>query len=203
MAQFQLPYYGKIFFSSPYGSRTVDGVAGWHNGIDLVGLDEKIIRAPCSGTVGVSTMLLKEYDSTLTWQWGNYVRLDCAGDIKIYLCHMDRRLVTAGQRVEAGEPLGIEGCTGYSTGNHVHVEVRRGGAPVDPTPYFGITNRAGVTLTGKTPENWYDAAVAWAQEAGILKGTGNGQLDLDAPCTRAQVVTFLYRFYEKFYGGAK
>ena len=41
--------------------------------------------------------------------------------------------------------------------------------------------------------SYYAGAVAWAVENGITNGTGNGRFSPDAPCTRAQIVTFLYR----------
>ena len=40
---------------------------------------------------------------------------------------------------------------------------------------------------------YYADAVAWAAEKGITSGTGNGLFSPDAFCTRAQIVTFLYR----------
>lgn len=39
----------------------------------------------------------------------------------------------------------------------------------------------------------YAKAVAWAAENGITNGTGNGKFAPNAVCTRAQIVTFLYR----------
>ena len=40
----------------------------------------------------------------------------------------------------------------------------------------------------------YMKAIIWATEQGITTGTGNGKFSPDAICTRAQIVTFLYRF---------
>ena len=40
----------------------------------------------------------------------------------------------------------------------------------------------------------YMKAIIWATEQGITTGTGNGKFSPDATCTRAQIVTFLYRF---------
>lgn len=190
-----LPYRGKIQFSSPYGDRTLNGAYDWHSGIDLVGLDEKIVRAPCAARVGVSTILYKEFDRTRTWEWGNYIRLDCDDGTRVYLCHLAERYVEAGQTVSIGEPLGVEGETGYAFGSHLHFEVRRGDKAVSPCTLLGIENRAGVILNGAPVENWFDSDVAWAQETGILRGVGNGQLDLDSPCTRAQMCAFLHRLY--------
>ena len=42
-------------------------------------------------------------------------------------------------------------------------------------------------------DSYYAKAVAWAVEAGITTGTGDGRFSPDAPCTRAQSVTFLFR----------
>jgi hypothetical protein len=40
---------------------------------------------------------------------------------------------------------------------------------------------------------YYAGAVSWASENNITAGTGEGTFSPDAPCTRAQIVTFLYR----------
>ena len=53
--------------------------------------------------------------------------------------------------------------------------------------------------TGKNPfidipaGSYYEDAVIWAVDKGITTGTGNGRFSPDAPCTRAQIVTFLWR----------
>ena len=47
------------------------------------------------------------------------------------------------------------------------------------------------------PNNTFYKAVLWAAEEGITKGTSQGTFDLHSECTRAQVVTFLYRGMEK------
>ena len=48
---------------------------------------------------------------------------------------------------------------------------------------------------GDVPEDaYYAAAVRWAVSLGITTGTGNATFSPEETCTRAQVVTFLYRF---------
>ena len=47
-------------------------------------------------------------------------------------------------------------------------------------------------------EDYYAEAVAWAAENGITTGTSETKFSPDAKCTRAQIVTFLYRFDQKF-----
>ena len=50
-----------------------------------------------------------------------------------------------------------------------------------------------VRFSDVSADSYYAKAVAWAVEHGITSGTGSGAFDPDAPCTRAQSVTFLYR----------
>lgn len=140
MSKMRLPYLsGQVTLTSRFGWRTINGVQDNHKGIDLVGTDKTLV-APCDGVVAVSTRFDKETDTTLTWQWGEYIRIDTSDGLKIYMCHMAERKVRAGQKVKAGDIVGIEGNTGYSSGSHCHFEVRRGNVSVDPTPYLGIPN---------------------------------------------------------------
>ncbi len=138
MAELILPYAsGEVSLTSRYGWRTLNGQQDNHKGIDLVGSD-KILVSPCDGVIGSSTII--EDKSNLTWQWGNYVRIDRDDGLKIFMCHMKERRVHAGQRVKAGDVIGVEGNTGFSFGSHVHLEVRKNGLSVDPTPYLGVPN---------------------------------------------------------------
>ena len=43
---------------------------------------------------------------------------------------------------------------------------------------------------------YYAKAVAWAEKNGITNGLGNGKFGSDNSCTRAQIITFLYRTYQ-------
>jgi len=52
---------------------------------------------------------------------------------------------------------------------------------------------AGVAFTDLTPDPFYEKAVRWAYEAGITAGTSATAFSPNATCTRAQIVTFLYR----------
>ncbi len=136
-------YSGRYRVSSPYGWRTLNGVAGEHRGIDVVGITDKHICAVVPGVVAVSTRITDRRDRT--WEWGNYVRVDGDDGRKYYYCHMEQRLVEAGRRVEAGDHLGLEGDTGFSFGSHCHFEVREaGGVSVNPAPFLGISNVVGV-----------------------------------------------------------
>jgi hypothetical protein len=52
-------------------------------------------------------------------------------------------------------------------------------------------------------EDWYADAVAWASENGVTNGTSADKFSPDQTCTRAQIVTFLYRYDQKFNPDAK
>ena len=59
------------------------------------------------------------------------------------------------------------------------------------TPVKEVTN---VALNNNIPDEYAKEAVAWAQKNGILTGTADGSLNLHQPCTRQQLLVFLWRF---------
>ncbi|WP_319460258.1 M23 family metallopeptidase [Micromonospora sp. RTP1Z1] len=72
--------------------------------------------------------------------YGNYTCLDHgrADGQRLSTCygHQSKLLVSPGQRVRAGQVIGLVGSTGASTGPHLHFEVRLGGRAVDPLPWL-------------------------------------------------------------------
>ena len=63
---------------------------------------------------------------------GNYVRIQHGGGIATGYAHMSRIAAAPGQRVRRGQVIGYVGSTGLSTGPHLHYELYRGGATVNP-----------------------------------------------------------------------
>jgi murein DD-endopeptidase MepM/ murein hydrolase activator NlpD len=53
--------------------------------------------------------------------------------------HLSRIDVASGDRLQGGGRIGLVGSTGYSTGPHLHFEVRRGGTQVNPGRVVGET----------------------------------------------------------------
>ena len=150
----KIPYKANtnVRITSPYGYRTDPFGSGrkvYHSGIDFVG-ENKYIYAISDGIVAISTKLNPKTDKTLTWQWGNYVRIDTYDGKREYYCHLQSRNVKAGQKVKAGDLIGIEGATGQVTGRHLHFEVRSSSnVKLDASKYLDIPNKVG---TYKVPQ---------------------------------------------------
>ena len=66
------------------------------------------------------------------YEEGNYVVLDHGDGLTTKYCHMQEFTCAPGDRLEQREQLGTVGKTGNSTGFHLHFEVCREGAAVDP-----------------------------------------------------------------------
>ena len=133
-----------VKLTSPYGERTLNGRKEFHSGYDLVGVDSWEVTAAEGGTVVRARMVTDK--SNLTWQWGNYVCIKTEAGQYHYYCHLASRAVTEGQKVCAGQKLGVMGNTGYSFGAHLHFEARAsdGKTSLCPESVLGIPNAEGV-----------------------------------------------------------
>jgi len=98
-----------------------------HLGIDIDQFDNpnEPIHASTSGTVVFA-------GGNPCCSYGLYVDVDNGAGILTRYAHMAQILVKQGQIVRQGDVLGIVGCTGKCTGNHIHFEVHINGRPVDP-----------------------------------------------------------------------
>ncbi|HEX6873234.1 MAG TPA: M23 family metallopeptidase, partial [Micromonosporaceae bacterium] len=68
--------------------------------------------------------------------YGNAIRIDHGNGIETVYGHSSKLLVTEGQRVEAGQLIGLIGSTGFSTGNHLHFEVNINGVHTNPMTFM-------------------------------------------------------------------
>lgn len=155
---------------SPYGYRVdpITGQAGtWHSGVDLVSDGDKTICAVSSGVVVRSRIVTDPGDRTS--EWGNYVCIQTDGGGFCYYCHMERRFVSAGSRVNAGDPIGLEGSTGRSTGSHCHFEVRKAdnSTTINAAEFLGIPNTGGrYTIPAPDPQPEAIEVAAEKRQAG-------------------------------------
>ena len=115
--------------SSNYGWRVhpIFGSKRFHSGIDFSAPSGTPIRAADDGVVHTATAMSG---------YGNTVVIDHGGGLATLYAHQSRVAVRPGQRVERGEVIGYVGSTGYSTGPHLHFEVRVGGAVRNPAGYL-------------------------------------------------------------------
>lgn len=140
---------GKYKITSHYGNRVLNGKPEFHKGVDLVGIDDKTVYAPCDGVIGTSTRVYVG----ATAEWGNYIRLDSAdGKYSIFMCHLKSRAVVKGQKVTKGQKLGVMGSTGKSTGPHTHFEVRYKGTStsINPSTVFVLPTKVGEYVSEPT-----------------------------------------------------
>jgi murein DD-endopeptidase MepM/ murein hydrolase activator NlpD len=73
-----------------------------------------------------------------TYSYGYHVVIDCGGGFSTLYAHLDSIAVAPGQHVSAGTIIGVSGLTGYTTGEHLHFEIRYNGVPVDPAAYLPV-----------------------------------------------------------------
>ena len=94
-----------------------------HTGVDFVLEEGTPVLAGAAGTV---------LEADYGYEEGNYVVLDHGDGLTTKYCHMQELTCAPGDQLEQGEQLGTVGKTGNSTGFHLHFEVCREGAAVDP-----------------------------------------------------------------------
>lgn len=122
------------YITSPFGYRVWDdGSAEYHKGVDFGvphGTEE---LAVANGTVvKICNTCTHDYSKNSSCGcgggYGNYVDI-LTDDGKYYITygHMSAVYVNVGDKIKNGQVMGAAGCTGWSTGNHLHLEMRYGG----------------------------------------------------------------------------
>lgn len=120
----------KYTITSVFGKRTLNGVAGYHYGIDMAGVPTGTpIYASRSGTVTKSGSASG---------YGLVIYIDHGDGVQTRYGHCSKLLVSKGQKVSQGQIIALLGSTGRSTGPHLHFEMRIGGTAVDPRKYVKL-----------------------------------------------------------------
>lgn len=97
-----------------------------HNGVDIPLRIGDTIRSPFDGVVRYVG------GGKATGGYGNLIVIRHPNGLETYYGHLSERLVVENDIVAAGEPIGLGGSTGRSTGPHLHFETRYMGKPFDP-----------------------------------------------------------------------
>jgi murein DD-endopeptidase MepM/ murein hydrolase activator NlpD len=123
------PTPGYRAITSPYGMRyhPILKDRRMHTGVDIGAPMGATIVAADSGTV-IHAGTMGGYGQTLV--------IDHSNGISTLYAHQSRFLVGNGASVEKGQAIGKVGSTGWSTGPHLHFEVRINGSYTDPMPYI-------------------------------------------------------------------
>lgn len=112
-----------------FGRRTdpFSGEGAMHMGVDIGAPTGTPVRVTADGVV-VYAQIESGY--------GKLIRVDHGNGIETYYAHLSKFYVNVGQDVHRGEIIGLVGSTGRVTAPHLHYEVRRGGAPMNPAHFL-------------------------------------------------------------------
>jgi len=154
-------------FCMPTTSKVVTSNFGrrWgrmHKGIDVKVYIGDTIRAAFSGKVRIVRYEARGY--------GNYVVIRHYNGLETIYGHMSKHLVEENQVVKAGDPIGLGGNTGRSTGSHLHFETRLCGVALNPALMFDFRNQ---DVTGDTYMFHKDTY----QNESVLANKRNGKSD--------------------------
>lgn len=120
----------------------------FHSGIDIANVVGTPIYAFSDGEVTTT-------DTSLTSGYGNLIEIKHNDVISTRYAHLSKINVVQGQNVKKGELIGLMGSTGYSTGSHLHFEIRKYGEAIDPEIYIqNILNSVGSQELPKEVLRW-------------------------------------------------
>jgi murein DD-endopeptidase MepM/ murein hydrolase activator NlpD len=153
-------------FCMPTTNRVVTSNFGarWrrqHKGLDVKVYIGDTIRAAFDGKVRVVRYERRGY--------GNYVVIRHPNGLETIYAHMSKHLVGENEEVRAGQPIGLGGNTGRSTGSHLHFETRLCGVALNPALMFDFKNQDVVGDEWTFNRSTYNQESA---EATRLRGTG-------------------------------
>ncbi len=119
--------------ASPFGLRNdpLSTGAGFHPGVDVTAPSGSEVHAAAAGRV------VRAGDCG---GYGNCVVIDHGNSVATLYGHLSQIDVSAGDTVDANDVIGLVGSTGWSTGAHLHFEVRVRGLPIDPMLALGDTH---------------------------------------------------------------
>ncbi|WP_373163425.1 peptidoglycan DD-metalloendopeptidase family protein [Agathobaculum sp. Marseille-P7918] len=138
-----------------YGNReqpdTIYGKGSkFHEGVDIGGPDGQNLDGEIANSIGDGTVVDVGNDQ---YGYGNYVVVDYGNGYQALYGHLRQASVSAGQKVKAGEEIGIIGGTGNVEGPHLHLKMTKDGQNIDPLtviPGYGTERPATTTSTGQS-----------------------------------------------------
>jgi murein DD-endopeptidase MepM/ murein hydrolase activator NlpD len=119
---------GTLSLPNPTAGTVTQRYGFCHKGLDIAAAQGTPVRAVAAGTVKFAGWSNQGYGYLVVIDHGSYQTL--------YGHLSGNPSVSAGQSVSAGTVVGLMGSTGFSTGPHLHFELRLGREVVDPAPFF-------------------------------------------------------------------
>lgn len=110
-----------------------------HQGLDIKVYTGDTIYAAFDGKVRITSYQRRGY--------GHYIVIRHNNGIETLYAHLSKKLVKVNQNVKAGDPIGLGGNTGRSSGAHLHFETILMGKSLDPALMFDFKNQ---TVTGES-----------------------------------------------------
>jgi len=140
-----------------------------HKGLDIKVYIGDTIRAAFDGKVRIV-----RYEAA---GYGKFVVIRHANGLETYYAHLSKQLVVPEQNVRAGEPIGLGGNTGRSTGSHLHFETRLCGVALNPALMFDFRNQDVVSDFYTFRRSTYSRESAQATRLRGVSGTQFGSYD--------------------------
>lgn len=197
----------QVVFPLPEGTWVATDVFGWrddpftgerafHTGADFSAADGTPILAAASGTVTVA-----EYSDA----WGGIVVIDHMVDgqkVATAYAHSwaDGIHVSVGDTVRAGQHIADVGSSGYSTGPHLHFEVRDGGTNgdyIDPAKWLNDHDAADLPESGITPAAPNECATDNSAPGDPSSVDGDGSELVDDPTSDGQITRRMLNVYDQ------
>ena len=120
----------RLIETSPFGEhRVAPGYLSIHEGIDLRAGVGTLVRAINDGIVATAENYLFE---------GSFVILDHGLGIHSSYLHLSELKVSAGEKIEKGQIIGLSGGSGLSSGPHLHFGIKISGIPIDPMQFLSL-----------------------------------------------------------------
>jgi murein DD-endopeptidase MepM/ murein hydrolase activator NlpD len=138
-SRFTMPLKAWSKATDRYGARN-RGPGLIHGGIDLAldGYSASEVYSACAGTVS---------DAAYSGSYGNHIFVDCGEGWSTLYAHLSKIKVAVGDAVNADIVIGISGSSGFSTGEHLHFEIRWMGTSVNPEDYLDFKIPEGTPLS--------------------------------------------------------
>jgi murein DD-endopeptidase MepM/ murein hydrolase activator NlpD len=131
------PVYGIVtsgfgYRKPPFSKNGKKSVAVMHSGIDLAAPKNALFVAPADGKVSAI-----EFKTG----YGAILTIEHVASYETIYAHVGSLFVKVGDQVRRGQPLGVVGMSGKTTGPHIHFEMKVAGKHIDPQPYLDVVTQ--------------------------------------------------------------